>query len=137
MEKIHEHICEESIQQGTERKTQQIKSNSNSYFVRNDQVDEKALNKIRLEDYKRSHLNFHKLFKKCNNNKKKETLTSLRNLKIEDIIPKNKLTSKEDNIIFFKGELFKYATPKSNLNNQLCYRKFFVLDRRFLRYHYS
>ncbi len=107
-------------------------SKSSSYFANNNE-SERLSNKLKLENYKRSYQNFHKLFKKSNINKQKENLSQWQSIKIEDLVHKNKLNSKDPNTILYKGELYKYATPKSNSSNQICYRKFFVLERKFLR----
>lgn len=134
-ENINENICEESIQK-SDRKIHQSKSNS--YFVNHHEIpgmNDKVLSKGKLDQYKSSQ--FHKVYKKNNTeveaNKKRDSLSFWKKLKIEDLLPKNKILSKEDNTIYFMGELYKYATPKSNLSNQLCYRKYFVLDRRYIR----
>ena len=106
MEVINENICEESLY-----------------------ASEKRLNKNK--NNQSNHHTNHTNHNQPNPNKKKDPLSLWKKLKIEDIIPKAKLNSKDDNTIYFKGDLFKYATPQSNLSNQLAYKKFFVLDRKY------
>ncbi len=142
---IEENICEDSV--NIDKKLA-----SGSSYINLDNHEENKLNKSKSKaekivafeeanNQKGQNSNYHNcqnygkkivFRKKTNESKKENPLLLWKRLKIENIIPKNKLQSRDVDAIFFKGELLKYANPKPHMNNQICYRKFFVLDRRYL-----
>jgi len=145
---IEENVCEDSHSVNVDKKI----TGNNSYLnltpnnnedINNYSKRSKLEGINKYEDYKNNTntntINNKKaLMKKKQNENRKEKdkencLLLWKKLKIENIIPKNKLLSRDAETIFYKGELLKYSNPKSQLNNQICYRKFFVLDRTYLK----
>jgi len=136
---IEENLCEDSIID------KRIASGSSSYKNIEENPEDRA--SPSKNKYKKDNKSVIKSFEDNKSNNKipskriilkkkiKEEENSLllwKKLKIENLIPKNKIASRELDTMFFKGELLKYANPKSQMSNQICYRKFFVLDRTYL-----